>query len=155
MFFFFSSRRRHTRLQGDWSSDVCSSDLPHSVPGCPSLLELVPDCFRVLNRQQRSPITCRCAQRSLDLAAQFARLQPQVKGQSESMFRARSNCVRQHIPHRCHKQWFPPGPLGLPTIRDRENMLDQRAVKKWFSHLQTASHSEAVCVTQQYVAEIV
>src|SRR5205807_5021886 len=32
--FFFSSRRRHTRLQGDWSSDVCSSDLcwsPHSI----------------------------------------------------------------------------------------------------------------------------
>src|SRR5256885_9774551 len=25
--FFFSSRRRHTRLQGDWSSDVCSSDV--------------------------------------------------------------------------------------------------------------------------------
>src|SRR5256885_385430 len=23
---FFSSRRRHTILQGDWSSDVCSSD---------------------------------------------------------------------------------------------------------------------------------
>src|SRR5256885_6838111 len=28
--FFFSSRRRHTRLQGDWSSDVCSSDLIRS-----------------------------------------------------------------------------------------------------------------------------
>src|SRR5256885_16949266 len=28
-YFFFSSRRRHTRLQGDWSSDVCSSDLYH------------------------------------------------------------------------------------------------------------------------------
>src|SRR5690242_20947899 len=27
-FFFFSSRRRHTRLTCDWSSDVCSSDLP-------------------------------------------------------------------------------------------------------------------------------
>src|SRR5690348_13057842 len=25
--FFFSSRRRHTRWTGDWSSDVCSSDL--------------------------------------------------------------------------------------------------------------------------------
>src|SRR5690349_25136329 len=25
--FFFSSRRRHTRSLGDWSSDVCSSDL--------------------------------------------------------------------------------------------------------------------------------
>src|SRR5437879_9440526 len=30
-FFFFSSRRRHTRYIGDWSSDVCSSDL---MPGC-------------------------------------------------------------------------------------------------------------------------
>src|SRR5438477_12280393 len=27
MLFFFSSRRRHTRLTCDWSSDVCSSDL--------------------------------------------------------------------------------------------------------------------------------
>src|SRR5437868_7213956 len=27
-FFFFSSRRRHTRSKRDWSSDVCSSDLP-------------------------------------------------------------------------------------------------------------------------------
>src|SRR5256885_4476824 len=30
--FFFSSRRRHTRLQGDWSSDVCSSDLVDRDP---------------------------------------------------------------------------------------------------------------------------
>src|SRR5437763_6280933 len=30
-FFFFSSRRRHTRYIGDWSSDVCSSDLSHQT----------------------------------------------------------------------------------------------------------------------------
>src|SRR5207247_5430254 len=30
LFFFFSSRRRHTRSTRDWSSDVCSSDL-HSL----------------------------------------------------------------------------------------------------------------------------
>ena len=29
--FFFSSRRRHTRLSRDWSSDVCSSDLVAKV----------------------------------------------------------------------------------------------------------------------------
>src|SRR2546426_3276539 len=37
--FFFSSRRRHTRLQGDWSSDVCSSDLiakPEPAPDPPA-----------------------------------------------------------------------------------------------------------------------
>src|SRR5688500_20282539 len=38
--FFFSSRRRHTRLQGDWSSDVCSSDL-----------ESVDDDHRVLSAE--------------------------------------------------------------------------------------------------------
>src|ERR1039457_6681671 len=32
---FFSSRRRHTRLQGDWSSDVCSSDLCLMSPMMP------------------------------------------------------------------------------------------------------------------------
>src|SRR3989454_7290335 len=35
IFFFFSSRRRHTRLQGDWSSDVCSSDLWAYEPHVP------------------------------------------------------------------------------------------------------------------------
>src|SRR5690348_18102780 len=30
--FFFSSRRRHTRWTGDWSSDVCSSDLWFVLP---------------------------------------------------------------------------------------------------------------------------
>src|SRR5437763_6416956 len=33
-FFFFSSRRRHTRYIGDWSSDVCSSDLVVSRAPC-------------------------------------------------------------------------------------------------------------------------
>src|ERR1022692_288590 len=42
-FFFFSSRRRHTRLQGDWSSDVCSSDLPDDPTGfVPSRLWKLP-----------------------------------------------------------------------------------------------------------------
>src|SRR3712207_6873924 len=55
MFFFFSSRRRHTRYWRDWSSDVCSSDLvmgrgeqlaviggPEARPPGPGTLE-VPD----------------------------------------------------------------------------------------------------------------
>src|SRR5690349_25175434 len=31
LFFFFSSRRRHTRSLRDWSSDVCSSDLAQFI----------------------------------------------------------------------------------------------------------------------------
>src|SRR5207249_8659809 len=32
LYFFFSSRRRHTRSKRDWSSDVCSSDLGSGEP---------------------------------------------------------------------------------------------------------------------------
>src|SRR2546422_10316835 len=39
--FFFSSRRRHTRCSRDWSSDVCSSDLPHHVVEAPAPTLLV------------------------------------------------------------------------------------------------------------------
>src|SRR5690242_21327512 len=38
-FFFFSSRRRHTRLTCDWSSDVCSSDL--TVPTSNASADLI------------------------------------------------------------------------------------------------------------------
>src|SRR6266480_6916084 len=55
-FFFFSSRRRHTRLTCDWSSDVCSSDLTRNLKkyqravlagmdamGCPFSVRCVPE----------------------------------------------------------------------------------------------------------------
>src|SRR5438045_4824519 len=38
IFFFFSSRRRHTRCLSDWSSDVCSSDL---IPLPPATFEFL------------------------------------------------------------------------------------------------------------------
>src|SRR2546426_11794650 len=47
--FFFSSRRRHTRLQGDWSSDVCSSDLYPARAGLRRGIRLpgaLPQCAR-------------------------------------------------------------------------------------------------------------
>src|SRR6266511_6431801 len=40
-FFFFSSRRRHPSFSRDWSSDVCSSDLPI---GAYSAFEVTPTC---------------------------------------------------------------------------------------------------------------
>src|SRR2546430_10307540 len=54
--FFFSSRRRHTRFDCDWSSDVCSSDLerargspraPPTAPSGPMALSVVREEIRV------------------------------------------------------------------------------------------------------------
>src|ERR1022692_5105783 len=49
-FCFFSSRSRHTILQGDWSSDVCSSDLssPHTNSSSCST-EITPECWTTKN----------------------------------------------------------------------------------------------------------
>src|SRR5699024_11691040 len=40
IYFFFSSRRRHTRSKRDWSSDVCSSDLEKGTPFMPLFVVL-------------------------------------------------------------------------------------------------------------------
>src|SRR5256885_7251854 len=60
--FFFSSRRRHTRLQGDWSSDVCSSDLVHahcSVADANPFLQSVHRCMtsRLLQLPDKHSVT--------------------------------------------------------------------------------------------------
>src|SRR2546430_6313393 len=48
VFFFFSSRRRHTRFDCDWSSDVCSSDLEAvKVEKAQDLVRVVSDVGRV------------------------------------------------------------------------------------------------------------
>src|SRR5205085_10145307 len=51
-FFFFSSRRRHTRFDCDWSSDVCSSDLEH-----PRFLPLLEPLFQEVDKGRRVLVT--------------------------------------------------------------------------------------------------
>src|SRR2546430_3101308 len=44
MYFFFSSKRRHTRFDCDWSSDVCSSDLsPKRISAAASTMRVFPE----------------------------------------------------------------------------------------------------------------
>src|SRR2546422_1874010 len=75
LFFFFSSRRRHTRCSRDWSSDVCSSDLQfHASSTCISYsLRYFPFVFAIssaclpLSTSRPSAITnSRDALRSVD-----------------------------------------------------------------------------------------
>src|SRR5258705_6625371 len=64
VFFFFSSRRRHTRCLSDWSSDVCSSDLAQAhARGIAHLPRAAPrGCVRLRCRAQtRVPLRARLA----------------------------------------------------------------------------------------------
>src|SRR5258707_3612776 len=56
MYFFFSSRRRHTRYWRDWSSDVCSSDLQE---------EMIPDDLPSRSDAPVRHATCTCHVRLL------------------------------------------------------------------------------------------
>src|SRR5690348_17379206 len=53
--FFFSSRRRHTRWTGDWSSDVCSSDLTSRLPPGRPDAPGAPAEHSYPNRQEAAP----------------------------------------------------------------------------------------------------
>src|SRR3712207_7791870 len=44
VYVFFSSRRRHTRYWRDWSSDVCSSDLPNADGAATALADSSERC---------------------------------------------------------------------------------------------------------------
>src|SRR5690606_24214037 len=59
--FFFSSRRRHTRFSRDWSSDVCSSDLPFIVFDDADLDRAVEGA--VAAKYRNSGQTCVCTNR--------------------------------------------------------------------------------------------
>src|SRR5699024_10576154 len=52
-FFFCSSRRRHTRSKRDWSSDVCSSDLPLNNSLTDAQLVTLREEVKVRHPQQR------------------------------------------------------------------------------------------------------
>src|SRR5438876_7777281 len=61
--FFFSSRRRHTRWTGDWSSDVCSSDLsvasPHSGHRSALSVRTEPSAAALRSEERRVGKECR------------------------------------------------------------------------------------------------
>src|SRR5260370_25737581 len=68
-FFFFSSRRRHTRFKCDWSSDVCSSDLyfEHALTLDPRNVELIRDAASTYAMVRQFPAALKLYDRALDI----------------------------------------------------------------------------------------
>src|SRR5207248_9185568 len=81
-FFFFSSRRRHTRSYGDWSSDVCSSDLSSCdvcLPGYDGSVEFYYEESRVA----RKPHRCFECSKTIEPGSRYHRIGGKCEGRSE------------------------------------------------------------------------
>src|SRR5260370_29318275 len=95
-FFFFSSRRRHTRFKCDWSSDVCSSDL---LPRFERLAKVEPSGFREAF-ESRQNITCRThISRFFLHPDDFARVGMLVDGGGRS--------EERRVGKECRSRWAP------------------------------------------------
>src|SRR2546430_5119455 len=93
--FFFSSRRRHTRFDCDWSSDVCSSDLvlPVAAAGDSITLFTVPCDMRLYGAHLRS------------LAAQTATAKLQLNRAGTRTDLRRSE--ERRVGKECRSRWSP------------------------------------------------
>src|SRR2546422_2955730 len=94
VFFFFSSRRRHTRCSRDWSSDVCSSDLAswdldvfggirHTVQARGALADVAQEDLRDVQ---------------VSLTAEVARAYFELRGAQEQLLVAQRNAENQRAP---------------------------------------------------------
>src|SRR5256885_10979565 len=94
--FFFSSRRRHTRLQGDWSSDVCSSDLM-----CGGPCEYIGSIHAVTRRPESSCVTPSI---SFDVPPRFA-ISTTTKAAAKIAATIRSE--ERRVGKECRSRWSP------------------------------------------------
>src|SRR5256885_12637557 len=96
VYFFFSSRRRHTRLQGDWSSDVCSSDLFPIAMSLSWLYEFTPE--GIVRSEARSR---RWKKMSTTAAASFSISPSRRRG------RGRRRSEERRVGKECRSRWSP------------------------------------------------
>src|SRR2546428_366589 len=89
-FFFFSSRRRHTRSDRDWSSDVCSSDL-----------ELL---LAELRRRKDNSMPPTAQQRLQTIADLAVRLRETVRRLSDDL---QNRSEERRVGKECRSRWSP------------------------------------------------
>src|SRR5256886_7357900 len=92
--FFFSSRRRHTRFDCDWSSDVCSSDL-NAAPPDPPCGEVCP----VASRDGTNSVSMFCNVHRIDLGSLCT---PAVR-----MFASGNRSEERRVGKECRSRWSP------------------------------------------------
>src|SRR6266542_5509509 len=133
-FFFFSSRRRHTRCYRDWSSDVCSSDLGSSDPRCRPAA-----CSQICSPTAEKPGAAWVSRRTIcpildSAAALWARL---AQGRP-SLDRLQNGCsawIKFLVEGGFDSHAPPPSPIRTQNQDERSMHADCRPVEAATSHV--------------------
>src|SRR2546430_10739088 len=148
LFFFFSSRRRHTRFDCDWSSDVCSSDLTSCLQVRTHHIRYAADLRKAPQRVGTSPVLLKVVLESFDgdLRADLVAVLEAVghsfgggiDAHRDAVYLVHFHTRRQGCAgeiHRSHRKWRATRPPGMDVECDpdfrrslrREVMKAQRA----------------------------
>src|SRR2546430_10563015 len=94
--FFFSSRRRHTRFDCDWSSDVCSSDLDLGDE-------------RLEGDEDRQPVEIALAPGGAFLAVEVAQqlVEERERNLSLEAFACQGRSEERRVGKECRSRWSP------------------------------------------------
>src|SRR2546430_12210465 len=94
--FFFSSRRRHTRFDCDWSSDVCSSDLDRIIRTFPEVETVFGSIGRSDSATDNAP---------LDMYDTTLMLKPRSQWRTGMTYEKRSE--ERRVGEECRSRWAP------------------------------------------------
>src|SRR5207249_6213851 len=97
-YFFFPSRRRHTRSKRDWSSDVCSSDLGRAGVAVIKM----PATAAALNQARRAEMVARCGW-TLEFIMEVSLQEGAAQARSEER-RVGKECAGRGEADRCNNE---------------------------------------------------
>src|SRR5689334_23922123 len=105
--FFFSSRRRHTRWNCDWSSDVCSSDLLVAI----ELRMVESEDMAELVREHHGPRRVGDVEKAVENGLSFGEL---------AGVRTRRRSEERRVGKECRSRWSPSTSIEEPTRHAHE-----------------------------------
>src|SRR3712207_7140969 len=115
-FFFFSSRRRHTRYWRDWSSDVCSSDLVDGAAIC----NQVPLCRSSYGPYARAMIRI-CKEESFHQRQGYELLMTMMRGTDEQ---------RAMVQDSVDRWWWPRSEEHTSELQSRQYLVCRLLLEK-------------------------
>src|SRR2546430_4687840 len=95
--FFFSSRRRHTRFDCDWSSDVCSSDLD----------DLLHEIRLRVERGERVLVTTLTKRMAEDLAEYYSEVGVKCRYMHSEIETLERRSEERRVGKECRSRWSP------------------------------------------------